>query len=658
MGNWRCFIKQYRKDLALWSFLVLYFLAFRLAFIWHFRDKMALASTWREVLSVSLHGFRYDAKVVTSVMVLPFLFSIVSGFADRERIADRFRSWYGSLLVVISTITCAVTIGYFKEYDDQFNHILFNLFYDDTSAIFKTIWSSYHPLIYLVATGAISFAAILLKDRLLKSKKDENDRIAEYTQTIPRRIVVVLVILALFVLGARGTFGNARLKRQEAAITRDEFLNKMVVNPLYALQGAYRDYTRNHAIAGVDVFLPDKDILRAARAVFSSGTGTRSDLDAYMLRHAVGPKNKAPRHIFLIVMESYDAWPLLPRYASLGLTDNLKRIALNGLHVENFLPAGVQTMPSYAAILTSIPATSVETNYQATARKAYPSALAETFRRLGYRTRLFYGGFLGWHRIGEFSKAQGFEEVYGAPHIQGAIAKNEWGVEDEYLYKFAESKLDDSVPSFNLILTTSNHAPHDVDVEKKGFPLTRVPADLAPMFDNSVSLHMLGHLWYTDQCVGDFVRIAEAKLTRALFAFTGDHYGRKFINAKPDAFERSAVPFILYGKDVLKGISLPREAVGSHIDIAPTLIELAAPKDFPYYSFGVNLLAPMPEHMGIGWWKLINKDFIVDLNAEQIYALPDKTLPGNLPGMIGLKSLINNYYGVAWYRVSHGAKVQ
>lgn len=651
-------LNQLRQDLSLWSFLICLFFLFRMALIFYFRDKMDNASGLSDVLSVALQGFRYDAKIVTTFMVFPALFSAASAFFDMEHASNRFRRVWGSFFISVSTIAFVVTIGYFKEYDDQFNHILFNFFYDDTRAIVSTIWSSYHPVLYFFIISLVAVSAMALKNSVVRERIGADDAITAWAHTLMRRIVVVLVVLALFVLGIRGTFGHSRLKRQEAAVTRDEFLNKLVVNPLYALNGAYGDYRDNHRISGVGVFLPDGNVLRAAGNIFSSGAGTLSDIDSYLLKHAAGHRNRAPRHVILIVMESYDAWPLLPQYASLGLTDNLKRISGNGLHFRNFLPSGVQTMPSYSAILTSIPHTSVETNYQITAGKPYPSALAETFRRLGYKTRLFYGGFLGWHRIGEFSRAQGFEEIYGAPHITGASAKNEWGVEDEYLFQFAADKIDDSAPSFNLILSTSNHAPHNVDVERKGFPLTSVPAALASQFDNSVSLHMLGHLWYTDRCVGEFVDRVEGRFKHTLFAFTGDHYGRKFINSKPDSFERSAVPFILYGKEVLAGVAMPAGAAGSHIDIAPTLIELAAPKDFPYYSFGRNLLDPGRRQLGIGWWKIISSDTIADLSIGQIHALPGGALPKKMPEAAELKSLLNDYYGVAWWRVSRGSAVQ
>jgi phosphoglycerol transferase MdoB-like AlkP superfamily enzyme len=196
-----------------------------------------------------------------------------------------------------------------------------------------------------------------------------------------------------------------------------------------------------------------------------------------------------------------------------------------------------------------------------------------------------------------------------------------------------------------------------MDVRKKGFPLERVPGDLAPLFDNTVTLNMLGHLWYADHCLGIFVRNAEKKLHQAVFAFTGDHYGRKFINTRPDFFERSAVPFILYGKEVLRGISLPKGAAGGHIDISPTLIELAAPKGFTYYSTGNNLLDPRSRFLGIGWMKIMGPDFIFSVADSKFYPIPFGPLPRKLPEVNELKLLFYSAYGIGWWRVKQGPEL-
>ena len=77
----------------------------------------------------------------------------------------------------------------------------------------------------------------------------------------------------------------------------------------------------------------------------------------------------------------------------------------------------------------------------------------------------------------------------------------------------------------------------------------------------------------------------ENRVPLPLFVITGDHYGRRFINSQPTFFEKTTVPLVLYGKEVLEGITLPDNVAGSHIDIIPTLVELTAPEGFFYHAF-------------------------------------------------------------------------
>ncbi len=316
-------------------------------------------------------------------------------------------------------------------------------------------------------------------------------------------------------------------------------------------------------------------------------------------------------------------------------------------------------MQSLTAVVTSIPYARIEMNFQPSSYKPYPSSLFKAFKRLGYRTRLFYGGYLSWQRFGDFARDQGADEIYGAPNMNKGVATHEWGVDDEYLFEFISEKINDSRPSFNLVLNTSYHPPYNVDVRGKGFPLRKVPEDIVPFFDNSLTLKMLGHLWYADKCLGDFVRRTETRLPSTLFAFTGDHYGRKFINPKPEFFERSAVPLILYGQQVMRGISMPDGAAGAHIDIAPTLIELAAPKGFTYYSVGLDLLAPRKQFFGIGQDRVIGRDFLADFTQQspQFRPLPGIPLPKMLPDIAALKKLMDEAYGIGWWRARWGAQL-
>ncbi len=97
-----------------------------------------------------------------------------------------------------------------------------------------------------------------------------------------------------------------------------------------------------------------------------------------------------------------------------------------------------------------------------------------------------------------------------------------------------------------------------------------------------------------------FVRDMSRRFPDALFVITGDHYGRNYPTNFPTIYQRSSVPLILYGPKALQGVTFPADAVGSHVDIAPTLIELCAPAGFNYRSLGKNLLDPKAAKHGVG----------------------------------------------------------
>jgi len=658
MKGFNRFLFYFLKDAKQWLFFLLYLVIFRVSFILFFRNRIDAASTLSDIIRANLNGLRYDMMVSTDwILLLLLTATIPSGFITIEAYAGRLRKTIGTLFLIVTSIIWVITFGYFKEYNEQFNQFIFNLYYDDAKAIFQTIWADYHPVLFLIVLILLSWAMIRMQDYFLRSNFSISDKITNRSFSVLSKILIVMIIVILMIGGFRGSLGRRPAQRKDVAITKDTFLNKAVINPYFALLFAVQDHRRQIGSTGLSFFLPDRDVRKAAQQLFNVQQ-SYNDLDAYLLRYAKGPKGIPPRHIFLFVMESYDAWPFLPKYASLGLTHELSELGRKGLHFNNFLPSSDGTMETLSSIITDLPYTGVEINYQLMSRTPYPSSIFATFKRLGYRTRLFYGGYLSWQRFGEFARDQGVEEIYGAPHMSKGVSTHEWGVDDEYLMDFIANTVDNERPSFNLIMTTSYHPPYNVDIWAKGFPLKAIPPDITPIFGDTTSLRMLGHLWYADKCIGDFVRKAEVRLSRPLFAFTGDHFGRKFLNAKPEFFERSGVPFILYGKEVLKGITMPAGAAGSHIDIGPTLIELSAPKGFSYYAVGHDLLTPRRESLGIGWWKIIGKDFILDLGGQpQFYPLPGKELPQHLPDVNEMKATFNRVYGIGWWRVKQGSKL-
>ncbi len=649
--SWPRFCRQLSRDGKLWLVSIVLLTLYRILFLTVFSARMAADSGLPTILQSMEIGFRFDSKVATMAMAPSFFLTLISGFVDWEHRAERLRLIMGVMFWGCILVLGRIAIGYFKEYDDLFNQWLFGLYYDDPAAIGKTIYAQYHVILELLA-GILLLSLGAGICRNLVARPLVPDRLlVSITGTVPRRVIFSLLIGFLIVGGVRGSFGGRPIQLKDSAVTRDGFLNKATINPFVALKYAVSEHFETVAGGDIHRFLPNNDIGRAVTRV--TGVQENSDIDNALKRYASGFAKQAPRHIFLIVGESYDGWPLLEQFASLGVTNELKALAKDGLQVRPFMAAADGTMSSFDSILTGMPFSGVLANYQHSGLTAYPTSLPDTFRRLGYKTRFFYGGYLSWQNIGDFCKHQGFEEIYGGADMAQGGTRKEWGVDDEEIFKFAEQTVTDEGPSFNIILTTSNHSPYNVDTQAKGFKPPNLPPKLQKIFQGEENLKHLSHLWYADRCIGRFARGMEKRFPSLLVAVTGDHFGRWYPGGRPGLYEKVAVPFVLYGPQVLAGKRLPPNVAGSHKDIAATLIELAAPQGFMYYALGKNLLAPSSEFVAIEKGRAITAAYVADLDA-----MVTAPLPWLAPPLEQTLQKHNALLGVALWRVRWGADIR
>jgi phosphoglycerol transferase MdoB-like AlkP superfamily enzyme len=232
-------------------------------------------------------------------------------------------------------------------------------------------------------------------------------------------------------------------------------------------------------------------------------------------------------------------------------------------------------------------------------------------------------------------------------------------VDDRYLFDFILDTVDAETPSFNFILTTSNHPPYDLDLEALGYHLQdSLPAPLKATKADTVKV--LGHLWYADMQAGHFVRQAEKKLEQSLFAITGDHTARLRISFPGDnVAEQTAVPFILYGPDVLAQAATGARAIaGAHQDIPATLIEMAAEPGYRYTAYGENMLTKSSPSFGFGWQFIVGEEFISnDSEQYKSFGLPDGPLAPPEPRLAQQVTRFNALRALAWYRVKKGAEL-
>lgn len=541
-------------------------------------------------------GFRFDTTVVSYFLIVPFLSTYILSLAKQYKTAIFIRKLFQVLFGILAVSFCVITINYYQEYQDQFNHFLFMGLYDDQKAVLQSIITDYHPIENIVII-VILIVLLVKVFRFFEPKKN----IYNFLNSIRlkhKNLFIGCIAFILFIGSIRGSYTEYPVRRFYAAVTSDNFVNKTIINPFRALNYAISDYNEINKSYDKNPFgdLPNTiknnfDLIEQTIKKETNNTATSTK----------------PKQLFLVIMESYDSWPLQEKYKDLNISSNLLEIKNKGISFTNFLPAANSTMNSLAAIITGIPYCGVNIS-NIGSQRSFPSSIFKQFKNLGYETNFFFTVYSSWQNLGNFAKKQGVDNVYDG--TSSNAPKGIWGINDEDLFKNVLSKVDTTKNSLNIILTMSYHTPYEEDVYAEGYTYKTIddlPQKYREIYDkNKMPFNVLGHLWYADKALGEFVKKAEKKYNNSLFAFTGDHFGRRFINSNPTLYQTSSVPFILYGNGITPNVV--RTNPGSHIDISPTLIDLITTKKHPFYGFGNSLInKENNQKVGIGYNKTITK---------------------------------------------------
>jgi len=651
--GWTTLLGEWGRELRLWALIVAALQLFRLLLIGLFADDLG-PGVWSDIAAVMAVGLRFDVSTAAIWLLPTLLFSVSTAWLPWVGASRALRLLSWRLFVLLALFLFAVDLVYVDEYGDQFNQTLFGLVHDDTEAILITIWKGYHPLPILLGVGLLSALVLHRFTPWLTRELELCRRLRALRSPITRTLALVAILLLYIAMGRGGTLWGEPIRLKHAFVAEELFLNRCAVNPFTALRLALETHQQLQAGGGLELLWPSGDLQQAlVRVAGQPG----NDIDQALTQLARGHTGPAPKHLFVLLMESHSGWTVMPAWRDIGLSPQLAALAEQGLYFPHTLPASSGTIGSMNALIAGLPDAGLHINYEPRSTTPYPSALAAIFKRLGYRSRFFYGGYLSWQRLDSFAIAQGFDELYGGGHMSAGAQTNEWGVADAVLFDFVLSTLRKApdTPSINFILTTSNHPPYDLDLEALGYPVKALPETLT--ITKEETLKVLGHLWYADREAGRFVRNAEAALPGSLFALTGDHTARLQVRFPGDnVFEQYAVPLIFYGPRVIpQAATLSRPA--SHQDLVATLVGLSAPAGFPYVSFGHDLLAGPDPKVAQGFKLMIGEDWIATTSEPpQLFSLGLEG-EGPAPGtwLTQARDLHQALLALSWQRVKHGS---
>jgi phosphoglycerol transferase MdoB-like AlkP superfamily enzyme len=586
--RWRWTLGQIQRDLLLWVMLVILMQFARSVMMITFSGQWSPESGLVEYALVAARGFRYDVSIAMYLTLPCILASTACLFGDARRPAGVVRAIWAPIAVIVVTLLSVVDGVFFAEFHDQFNHFALGALQGYLGPVIETAWAEY-PLGWLALGLLLALTACVL---CLRWAFDWNwlnrPRLRHATRWPPLRIAIMVCFTGLIVVSLRGGVGNRPIQLKDSSATTDTELNKVVPNALFSLRCAAQQHWRLVSAEGLSAYLGDESIHDAASVV--SDRGGVDSVDMATLRVAGGARVERPKHVFLVIMESADTWAMQPEFRSLHLSDELAALATGGLAADFFVAAGKGSIESVASILTGLPEVGVSTNFQPNSRSTYATSLAPQMAALGYEPRFYKGSFMVFQRYADFAREQGFARIEGAEVIRREDTPvNEWGVQDDVLFEHVASSLGDE-PSFNVIVTTTYHPPYDLDVHDMGYPVETAPNDLPEPCETCTPkwLRTVGHAWFADRALGDFVRSVEAEHPDALFIVTGDHWSRRYPTHRPPLTVACQSPCVWYGPLAMEDLDRG-SFYGSHLDIAPTLIELIAPRGHEYHSFGADM---------------------------------------------------------------------
>lgn len=658
------FYDAVQRDIKLFAFILLTLCVYRAYFMFYMAGYLSPSAGTDDVLLALLTGLRLSLKTAGAVTLPAFVLCSLPLLA-LPRLAPvlrRLRFCWSGLAALVFAVLFQARFPFYRQFQTSFNMQVAAGLNDDAAVLAEMMLREYGLLWRLcIALLLTAVSLYVLRSLLLVRRTYALPALRSGVQRAVFSLGLLFLFAAAFVFvrfGGSFTYASG-VNWENAGVTSDAFLNECILDDGQAL---YRVRSMHKRLKSGDIVGVDKEHVRALAVEAAGHAELAADtLTPYLTRTAQGARIPKPRHIFIVLGETYAQWPMLETYAALHAADGIKDLIRepNAYYSRRFMPNGDFTSIAITGLVTGLSEVNQHVNYVARSlREAYPTAMAPQFKRLGYAVDFWYGGVSSWEGMDRFSIAQGFDHFYGYPDFH-AEKVNAWGTSDEQLFSALFQHLADEPPTVHLIMTVSNHPPYNIDVAAEGFDLARARAETAqlPNVDDPDQLALeLGHYWYMDKIVTQFVHETMKKYPDSLFVITGDHAVRMNPSRTPTMYEYQSVPFVLYGQGVTSAVLAP-DVVGGHTNIVPTLIELIAPAGFSYVSIAPSLTE---NNMGAAF----NRDYFLTrsvmgrVNTKETELLPGAAEEDPAAAYDLLQRRMAILRTLSWQLIEHGDSLE
>ena len=596
-----------KKYLSSFLCLMILFLIGRIYFFIYFMpDDLLIRTPIDHIAHVFFSSTRFDLSVTSGLFFIPVIGTIVFlQFSKKSgKIFGRICLLYIQICLYVSAFLILLSHYYFYYYGDHFN-IFFWEFWENWENSKLVLISILHE-IPIISTFLSVFLIIIFINFLPKIILPIVNSIFLLFPIKTRFVLISFLLL----FGIRGTLDPLPLtmQRYRGQISSERHLNLIHGNPYYELYASWENHINYSDTSNIKLFLKEskKEIPNWLNKVAETDNrrmikGSKSL--SFNIEYSVSALRdrylkKKPKHIVLIFMESHSSWLFLfegENYEQ-NIIKNLKRIKEKSLSFSRYFAAGNNSTSNLIKINFPVPTTkNFQIAFSSEIFKSFDNTLPRILEDYGYSSKFFFGGSMNYHQLDQIIPKLGFHEFFGESSFN-TVSKSRFGAHDEDLLEFVHKKLlSAKKPTFNFVVTTSNHPPYDVPNNFKGL----VNASNAPIsikkriIDKDNFNKRMRALAYADKAIGDFFKKAQKSsyFKETLFVLTADHphsMGLKW--SQEEYYIRNKIPLFFYSPNLLKVSNVVSENFGSHMDIAATILSIISEKSKKINSWGRNLL--------------------------------------------------------------------
>ncbi|CRF45757.1 LTA synthase family protein [Helicobacter heilmannii] len=581
--------------------LSLFLSLLRLGFIVYsglYEGVLAHPLPFDQISQVLKDGFTYDNRVVAAFSILFLLLALMR--AKAAHIFALFVLTFCLFLQIANTT-------YYEIYGGVFDTNLLDALNQSPKILMGMALHSEHHiptkvLVWLAFSGLFGWLYYRLAEKTA--------RLSVVLQNLPLKptLGILLVGFSIWTLyGINSQLAFTGISPDMAAKpAKDPFLRQITPGAFRDLYLVLKGYKKSHNVRFAN--FTSKSLLQASIDYFNLPATTKLPLDLRQLLNHTSQNPVPPtiQHVFYIVSESLSSWHFDPRFDAIHLVSALKSLndQQHGFIFPLFIENARRTVKSLDVQLTGLFDIN-DTNFvnMGVSIPSLPTAIGNQMKGLGFDTTFYYGGSGIWNRLDRFSKKEGFdhfifntylmdfanEHFKANPNAYPRPIKNGWGVHDNVLFDYILNNTPTDKKTFSMVMTLSNHPTRNVNLKAFGVPVKKIEDFVAHSKEpNMPNANFLGHIYWYDKILVDFIKKARTKFPNSLFVITGDHFDRSFIYAKDNHYWTKSVPLILYAPSLSPKLTA---CIGAHIDIAPTIMELVAPKGHQYASFGKPLFS-------------------------------------------------------------------